>query len=230
MNKASEDLLKAWQVDGVDYGHAGSKERYRGKRRKRTPKWKSLSIILVSSAFLLNNAPSPAITKPPPPPLFIAAELDIDKEVDIGRPSRKHIRTPVAPHWLAPLTSYEVTTCYVYRWGTMHYGIDMSTSWGSSIFSVGSGKVVQAGWDYDGYGYSVTVDHGDGWQTFYAHASRILVKTGQTVGAGSRIALVGSTGDSTGPHLHLGVTRYKFGQWTNPKTWLLDRGVSINGC
>ena len=73
---------------------------------------------------------------------------------------------------------------------------------------------MEAGWKNDVYGYAVVLEHGNGWQTLYAHCSQVLVKPGQQVRQGERIALVGSTGNSTGPHLHLEL--HKDGAFLNP--------------
>lgn len=77
--------------------------------------------------------------------------------------------------------------------------------------------MIHSGW-IEGYGYAVIIDHGDGVATLYAHASRLLVSQGQTVDRGMPVALVGSTGWSTGPHLHFEV-RVK-GVPQNPIEWL----------
>lgn len=143
-------------------------------------------------------------------------------------------RAPRPPSWVKPLDSYKLTSCYAPRWGTFHYGIDMSARSGTPIHSVGAGVVVQAGWRWSGYGLTIVVDHGGGWLTLYAHTSRALVKVGQQVAPGQNIALVGSTGFSTGPHLHFSVVRgalkgWPLG-WVNPGPWLRDRGVEPGGC
>ena len=83
-----------------------------------------------------------------------------------------------------------------------HTGLDISTSNGTGIRPVAAGVVTYAG--YKGsYGNLVIIDHGNGVQSYYAHCSALYVSTGQAVAAGSTIAAVGSTGNSTGPHLHL---------------------------
>ncbi len=143
---------------------------------------------------------------------------------------RSPVPPPPPPAWVLPLTTYQLTSCYAYRWGTMHYGIDMAAPTGTPIRTVGAGVVTQAGWQYAGYGITVTVDHGGGWWTLYAHASKVLVRPGQQVAAGQVVAAVGSTGFSTGPHLHFSVLRGSFGRWTNPRPWLTQRGVNIGGC
>ncbi len=90
-----------------------------------------------------------------------------------------------------------------------HRGIDIATGFGTPIVAADAGKVVVAGWpDNSGYGNRVVIDHGNGYQTWYAHMSKIFVTTGQTVTRGAQLGLEGSTGRSTGPHLHFEV-RYK---------------------
>ena len=86
-----------------------------------------------------------------------------------------------------------------------HYGIDIGgVGYGATIVASRAGTVTYAGWS-GGYGYMVEIDHGGGVRTRYGHCSKILVSTGQTVNMGTPIALVGSTGVSTGPHLHFEV-------------------------
>jgi murein DD-endopeptidase MepM/ murein hydrolase activator NlpD len=87
------------------------------------------------------------------------------------------------------------------RWGRMHEGIDLDAGYGSDVVAVAGGTVVSTGWD-GGYGYQVQISHGGGLVTRYAHLSRILVSDGESVDRGEVIGLVGSTGNSTGPHLH----------------------------
>ena len=85
-----------------------------------------------------------------------------------------------------------------------HYGIDIGVGYGTPIMATRAGRVTYAGWN-GGYGYMVQIDHGDGVVTRYGHCSRVLVSTGQYVSQGAQIALVGSTGVSTGNHLHFEV-------------------------
>lgn len=83
----------------------------------------------------------------------------------------------------------------------MHTGIDMSVPFGAPIRAAGAGKVISTGWN-GGYGNCVIIDHGGGRTTLYAHMSRITVSTGQIVSPGQQVGACGSTGLSTGPHLH----------------------------
>lgn len=84
---------------------------------------------------------------------------------------------------------------------TYHKGVDWAVPTGTAVFASSGGTVSRAGWG-SGYGYVVYIDHADGRQTRYAHLSKVLVKAGETVKQGERIALSGNTGVSTGPHLH----------------------------
>ncbi len=90
------------------------------------------------------------------------------------------------------------------RWGRMHEGVDIAASTGTPIWAAAAGTVIHAGW-LGGYGNLVVVDHGNGLATAYAHASAILVNVGQSVSQGQTVSLVGSTGNSSGPHLHFEV-------------------------
>jgi murein DD-endopeptidase MepM/ murein hydrolase activator NlpD len=101
-------------------------------------------------------------------------------------------------------TSGPVTSYFGPRWGRMHEGIDIAAPYGAPIRAAAAGTVIYAGW-MGGYGNLVVVDHGGGLATAYAHASTLAVGVGQGVAQGQLIAYVGSTGHSTGPHLHFEV-------------------------
>lgn len=95
-----------------------------------------------------------------------------------------------------------------------HLGIDIAAGVGDSVWAADAGVVVFAGWATTGYGYMVMIDHGTGWQTVYGHLSSVRVSCGQSVSQGQSIGSAGSTGNSTGPHLHL-ETRFEAG-FVNP--------------
>ena len=88
------------------------------------------------------------------------------------------------------------------RWGRMHRGIDIAAPIGTPIMAAASGEVVFSGWNSGGFGNLVKIRHGDGSVTYYAHNNRLLVRRGEYVEQGQQIAEMGSTGRSTGPHLH----------------------------
>ncbi len=92
-----------------------------------------------------------------------------------------------------------------WRWGRMHTGVDFPAPTGTPIGAAGRGVVKFAGWNTGGYGNLVVVTHRLGFETWYAHQSRIAVHAGQAVVGGTRIGWVGSTGHTTGPHLHFEV-------------------------
>ncbi|WP_204106666.1 MULTISPECIES: peptidoglycan DD-metalloendopeptidase family protein [Spirulina sp. CCY15215] len=98
-----------------------------------------------------------------------------------------------------------LTSGYGPRWGRMHKGIDIAAPTGTPIYAAGSGEVVSAGWNSGGYGNLVDIRHPDGSLTRYAHNSKIIVRQGERVEQGQQISLMGSTGFSTGPHLHFEV-------------------------
>ncbi|MDQ2097970.1 MAG: peptidoglycan DD-metalloendopeptidase family protein [Tychonema bourrellyi B0820] len=94
------------------------------------------------------------------------------------------------------------TSGYGWRWGRMHKGIDVAGPIGTPIVAAADGVVTYAQWNDGGYGHLVEITHPDGTETVYAHNSRILVQKGQRVAQGEQISEMGSTGFSTGPHLH----------------------------
>jgi murein DD-endopeptidase MepM/ murein hydrolase activator NlpD len=122
----------------------------------------------------------------------------------------------------------EVTSCYGYRWGYLHAGIDLAEPMGTPIRAVGDGVVESAGWVQAGYGISVLIDHGNGYLTHYGHMNREAVSPGESVKAGEIIGYEGATGDATGPHLHFEVHR---GAWNqiDPAPWMRSHGVDL-GC
>ncbi|MFE6165758.1 transglycosylase family protein [Streptomyces sp. NPDC056486] len=108
-----------------------------------------------------------------------------------------------------------------------HTGVDFPVATGTSVKSVAAGTVVSAGWG-GSYGYEVVIRHADGKYSQYGHLSALTVKAGQKVGAGQRIARSGSTGNSTGPHLHFEVrTGPGFGSDVDPLAYLRAGGVRV---
>jgi hypothetical protein len=94
------------------------------------------------------------------------------------------------------------TSGYGWRWGRIHRGIDIANSTGTQVYAVADGTIQRAEWHDGGYGNLIDILHSDGTLTRYAHNSKILVQQGQQVRQGEVISLMGSTGFSTGPHVH----------------------------
>jgi len=115
-----------------------------------------------------------------------------------------------------------LTSGYGWRWGRMHRGIDVANNVGTPIVAVADGVVASSGWNEGGYGYLVEISHPDGTLTRYAHNSRLLVSKGMNVSQGTPLALMGSTGRSTGPHLHFEIIPPSSGA-ANPLAFLPRR-------
>lgn len=128
-------------------------------------------------------------------------ELDIPANVRLDKIDFGSDFTP-------PLDSARVTSLFDYRVNPVtgryvfHTGMDLGAANGSNIYAMQEGQVVRAQYD-SGYGNYVIIQHPNGIQTLYAHCSKLKVKNGDSVEKGQVIALVGSTGNSTGPHLHI---------------------------
>ena len=133
-----------------------------------------------------------------------------------------------AASWVSPMPGAENTSCFGQRWGVLHAGLDLAEPENTPIHAAGGGTVTAAGWAFTGYGISVVIDHGNGWFTHYAHQNKTAVSVGDKVKPGQVIGYEGSTGDSTGPHLHFEVHK---GMWNqvDPGPWMRARGVDI-GC
>ncbi|MFF3551846.1 peptidoglycan DD-metalloendopeptidase family protein [Streptomyces tsukubensis] len=133
--------------------------------------------------------------------------------------------------WAAPLAGAQVGTPYRASgamWSSgYHTGVDFAVPTGTSVRSIGPGTVVSAGWA-GAYGNEVVVKHTDGTYSQYAHLSSLSVSAGQSVGGGQQIGLSGSTGNSSGPHLHLEVrTGPAYGSDIDPVAHLRSHGVSL---
>jgi murein DD-endopeptidase MepM/ murein hydrolase activator NlpD len=132
------------------------------------------------------------------------------------------LKKALGEQWISPLAgAWRLTSLVGYRSDPFngvrqyHNGIDMAISQGTPIRAAMGGTVASTGFS-NTYGYFVVINHGNGYQTMYGHMSKILTKKGVTVNQGTQIGLVGSTGYSTGPHLHF--TVYKNGAVIDPRT------------
>ncbi|MEU9925972.1 LysM peptidoglycan-binding domain-containing M23 family metallopeptidase [Streptomyces anulatus] len=133
--------------------------------------------------------------------------------------------------WSAPLASANVTTQYRASgasWSSgYHTGSDFQAASGTPVLAIGPGTVVSAG-NSGSYGNEVVIKHEDGMYSQYAHQSSLNVSVGQTVTGGQQIGLSGSTGNSTGPHLHFEVrTGPSYGSDVDPIAYLRQHGVSV---
>lgn len=137
------------------------------------------------------------------------ADTEILKEEVTIAPVPKIVEkgTRIPPTYIKPISGGRLSSNFGRRSAptrgasTYHKGIDWATPVGTAVVASSAGTVVRAGWG-SGYGYVVYINHQDGRQTRYGHLSKVLVKVGQTVSQGEKIALSGNTGRSTGPHLH----------------------------
>ena len=126
----------------------------------------------------------------------------VDEIVEVAAVPQIVLRgTKSRPTYMFPVTNWNVTSNFGYRWGRLHAGTDVGVPEGTTVRASRGGQVVTAGW-VGGYGNCVIIDHGDGVCTRYGHLSQVLVSVGQYVDQGEQIALSGNTGRSTGPHLH----------------------------
>ena len=126
--------------------------------------------------------------------------------------------------WITPVSGYTITSAFgmrihpVYKYALMHNGIDMACPQGTPIYAARAGTVTTASYQAGGAGYYVSINHGDGFSSIYMHMTNFVVSSGQSVAAGQLIGYVGSTGVSTGPHLHFGVSYA--GTYVNPMAYI----------
>jgi murein DD-endopeptidase MepM/ murein hydrolase activator NlpD len=99
-------------------------------------------------------------------------------------------------------TASRLITGYDYSPNTNHWGLDIDGEPGDAVWSIDNGVVVYSGWSYNGYGNLVVIDHGNSWQSLYAHLNDIYVSCGESVFQATNLGAIGNTGNSGGPHLH----------------------------
>lgn len=137
-----------------------------------------------SAARTLSDKPVVVYDIPAGPPVNLAAVSETETELSFTEPAVGVLTSP-----------------YGERWGRMHKGIDIGGNNGSDILAAESGVVVYSGW-MNGYGNFIRIEHDGGYETAYAHLNDLFVGEGENVKKGDTIATMGSTGNSTGPHLH----------------------------
>jgi len=161
----------------------------------------AVAVLAMAAAPLTaatDNAPVEALATPEAPPMTAVAEP--------AGPVTRLIA------FEAPVRHYEINSPFGLRRmpgqaARNHEGVDIAAPWGTSVYVSAEGSVLRTGYDPAGYGRFVEIRHPNGMTTLYGHLSRLDVASGDTVEAGARIGLVGSTGRSTGPHLHFEVRR-----------------------
>ncbi|GAB2776486.1 peptidase M23 [Terrabacter sp. 28] len=131
-----------------------------------------------------------------------------------------------AHRWVSPLSGYTLTSGFGWRWGKMHPAQDLACPVGTPVHALSSGTVIFAGWSNEGYGNFVKIRYWDGTVSWMAHNSRLLVSVGEEVSPGQKVAYSGSTGNSTGPHVHLEI-HPDDGAAVAPRTWLANHGVNL---
>jgi murein DD-endopeptidase MepM/ murein hydrolase activator NlpD len=179
----------------------------------------SRSAIQVTSRAMTSV---PQISAPAAPRVIARASVGADAYAPLVQPSARRLVSPEMPT-IGAADSYlprgkgggianmvwpaqgTFTSGYGPRWGRMHRGIDIAAPVGTPIVAAAPGVVSYAGYNDGGFGYLVEIDHADGSMTRYAHNDRILVSVGQQVSQGQQVSEMGSTGNSTGPHLHFEV-------------------------
>ena len=177
-------------------------------------KFVAIMVALVLTSGLTVGLADPALGDAQPPATSFTRFVDV-----LGKAVERHqalVRQRVTEEQVAELVEYlaevedstplwpttgALTSGFGMRWGAFHQGIDVAAPSGTPLMAVRAGVVVTAGFD-GGYGNKVVVDHGDGMRSVYAHNRANVVAVGQSVVKGEVIAYVGSTGNSTGPHVH----------------------------
>jgi len=126
-------------------------------------------------------------------------------------------KTAATGRFMRPVSGGYTSSAFGNRSRGYHTGIDWAIAYGTPIYAADGGTVTSSGWG-GGYGYMIKINHGNGYETLYAHCSKLVVKAGTKVAKGQLIAYVGSTGNSTGPHLHFEIR--KNGSYLNPANFV----------
>ena len=207
---------------------------YRGRRR--LPKLPSRRYFaVVSTAFMAAGVVALGAEAVLPDDLASAGDQTVamsDRLAEADRRARAENYGPAividanaADVWLLPLRMrYTITTNFEMRWGSMHFGLDLAAPGGTPIYATHAGTVLIAEY-YGGYGLCVQIDNGNGITTIFGHASGLNVVRGQQVKAGDVIAWVGTTGFSTGDHLHYEILVN--GNQYDPIRFMREHGVDI---
>ncbi|MCF3100260.1 M23 family metallopeptidase [Streptomyces roseoverticillatus] len=156
--------------------------------------------------------------------------LPLDRAAAGGGTAKDQAVAQANGRWTRPVTTYQLTAGFGgvgANWASTHSGQDFAVPSGTPVRSIGAGTVVATGCG-GAFGISLVVQHDDGWYSQYAHLAAMFVRPGQQVRAGQWIGMSGTTGNSTGPHLHFEIrTSPEFGSAVDPVPWLNARGVRL---
>ncbi|MFD5080918.1 M23 family metallopeptidase [Streptomyces sp. NPDC058371] len=164
-----------------------------------------------------------------------AAQAKAAADAKKAAATTKQTAAKKAASWIDPVKKYTLSASFAQAgnmWSSTHSGQDFAVATGTQVMAAHGGTVVKAGGNGAGdgpaYGNAVVIKHGNGTYSQYAHLSRIDVKVGQVVSTGQHIALSGSTGNSSGPHLHFEIrTTPNYGSAVDPVAFLRDKGVTV---
>lgn len=149
---------------------------------------------------------------------ILKSEVIKEPVTQVERKGTKERPSHIGTADFAMPTSGRLTSNFGSRWGRKHSGVDLAATVGTPIYASDNGIVTEAEYKNNGYGNFVSIDHGNGYVTYYAHCHELLVSEGDVVAKGDLIARVGNTGRSTGPHLHFEIRSNGVAQ--NPMNYL----------
>lgn len=153
------------------------------------------------------------------------ARLQAEIAADLDATAADRLDRFPADVWVVPVANYRLSSQFGPRWGRQHDGLDLAAPSGTPIVAMGRGEIVEAGWS-GGYGQRTILRHEDGTEVWYCHLSA-FERTSGPVEAGDVIGYVGSTGNSTGPHLHLEVHPGGGDQAVDPAAWMRGLGLDF---
>lgn len=233
------DVLKPLSISllslGATYAIVQTVSAPFGEISQAAPAGRSVAMALVAAPDTPKATPNAAPTSSTSAPE--AAEVERPRASGIATakpsPATRKATTPAAipsvdisKAWILPLKTYTISSRFGPRWGTTHAGLDLAAPTGTPVMAMSSGTVTLAGWQ-GGYGNKIEITYWDGTVSHYGHLDRIDVKVGQKVMVGDVVGAVGSTGNSTGPHLHLEVHTDKAAPSKDPEPWLALHGIPV---
>ncbi|MGP2438252.1 M23 family metallopeptidase [Streptomyces sp. JW3] len=165
----------------------------------------------------------------------VQAQAEAQAKAATAKTEAKQAAAKKAASWVDPVKKYTLSATFNQAggmWSHKHSGQDFAVPTGTEVMAAHGGTVVKAGGNGAGdgpaYGNAIVIKHGNGTYSQYAHLSRIDVKVGQVVKTGQHIALSGSTGNSSGPHLHFEIrTTANYGSAVDPVAFLRSKGVTV---